>query len=96
MRLSKCLDEQVFSDASYCMEVALERENLPRSVTGIHKMLGQTLGSYDLAGQMGELAAVKGACQEALDSLRENISQRLRSYQTLGLCAGAALAILLM
>lgn len=94
--LSKCLDEQVFPDASYCMEAVLGQESLPRSVTRIHAMLGQTLGSYDLSGQLEELVAVKAACQESLDSLRQNISLRSRSYRTLGLCAGAALAILLM
>lgn len=96
LRLSQCLDEKVFPDASCCMEAVLGRESLPQSVVRIHTMLGQTLGCYDLAGQMEELAAVKAACQEALDSLRQTISQKSRNYQTLGLCAGAALAILLI
>lgn len=94
--LSECLNEQVFSDASGCMEAVLCREKLPQSVENVHKMLGQTLGGYDLGGQLEELAAVKAACQDAIDTLRENMTQRVRSYQTLGLCAGAALAIVLV
>lgn len=95
-RLSECLEAQVFADAAGCMEAVLCQEKLPQSVIQLHRMLGQTLGGYDLAGQLEELAVVKAACQEKLDSLRQNATQRIRSYQTLGLCAGAALAIMLL
>lgn len=91
--LSETLNDQVFSDASSCMDAVLQREKLPRSVESVHKMLGQTLGRFDLKGQLEELTAVKAACQDSIDHLRQNMTQRVRSYQTLGLCAGAALAI---
>ena len=37
---------------------------------------------------------VRNYCDRELESLGKNGEERLRSYQTLGLCAGAALAIL--
>lgn len=95
-KLSACLVEQVFADAASCMEAVLCEENLPQSVTQLHRMLGQTLGDYDLSGQLGELAAVKAACEDSIDSLRRNSVQKARAYKTLGLCAGAALAIMLL
>ncbi len=56
--------------------------------------LGRCLGRYDLQGQLQGLEAVQRGCEEALTALGRDREARLRSYQTLGLCAGAALAIL--
>ena len=95
-KLSECLDQQVYPDASGCMEAVLCNEQLPQSVRQLHSMLGQTLGRFDLTGQLEELAAVKSACQDALDIHRQAMSQKSKTYQTLGLCAGAALAIMLL
>ena len=94
--LSDFLEQNIYSDASACMEAALCGEQLPQSVRQLHSMLGQTLGRFDLAGQLEELSAVKSACQDALVIHRQAMSQKSRTYQTLGLCAGAALAILLL
>jgi hypothetical protein len=38
---------------------------------------------------------VEKRCEHSLESIRNNRDARLRSYQTLGVCTGAALAILL-
>ena len=94
--LSQCLEQQVFPDATGCMEAVLTQAKLPETVAQLHRILGQTLGRFDLSGQLEELAAVKTACQDALDGLRQNVSRKSRTYQTLGLCAGAALAIMLL
>ena len=95
--VSRLLQLKQFPDASCCMEQGLRLQKyLPKSVAKIHRMLGETMGRYDLPGQLDELSAVKEACLDELNSLRQNMSQKVRSYRTLGLCAGAALAILLM
>ena len=60
------------------------------------RQLGKTLGRFDLEGQLQGLQAVCAACLEARDSLQKDRDTRLRSYRTLGLCAGAALAILFL
>ena len=49
---------------------------------------------FDLAGQLKSLKALQRACQDALVSLERDKDVRMRNYQTLGLCAGAALAII--
>jgi hypothetical protein len=56
--------------------------------------LGQSLGRFDLNGQLLGIAAVRNTCRSKLQQFEKNKEVRLRSYQTLGLCAGAALAIL--
>ena len=49
-----------------------------------------------MAGQLKGIAATRSACRREVDALLENRDLRLRSYKTLGLCAGAALAVLLI
>ena len=75
--------------------VASVRE-LPESVGKLLKELGKTLGRFDLPGQLRGIEGVRRSSRKALDQLERNRDVRLRSYQTLGLCAGAALAILLI
>lgn len=95
LALAEELDNQIRPDVSSCMRSVLSRsDNLPRSVQRILAELGSTLGKYDLSGQLQGLQGVKARCSWYLQRLEQNQQHRLRSYQTLGLCAGAALAIL--
>ena len=95
--LASKLQAQILPDAMSCMESVLSNyPHLPGSVLRLHRMLGQTLGKYDLAGQLEEIGAVKDACNQELSRHRDQSEQKIRSYQTLGLCAGAGLAILLI
>ncbi len=91
------LDSQVCPDAACCMEAALNSAcDLPKSCRTYLLQLGQTLGRFDMAGQLSEIAATKADCLEKLDAIRADRDVRIRNYQTLGLCAGVALAILLI
>ena len=93
--LAKEMEEQISPDAKCCMDVVLSKTNdLPNSVRSALVALGDSLGRFDLDGQMKEIAAVKLVCASNLEVLRSQKDNRVRSYQTLGLCAGAALAIL--
>lgn len=97
LRLSEELDKQLSPDADICMQAAL------RSVKGIPDVarenlsyLGKNLGRFDLAGQLAGFESVKQTCLRDLAGLQSNRDSRLRSYQALGFCAGAALVILLI
>ena len=93
--LARELDWQASPDVSGCMSAALKRNrDLPRNIRRLFVQLGHCLGRFDLQGQLQGLEAVRSACEGALAELNKNRDVRLRSYQTLGLCAGAALAIL--
>lgn len=93
--LAQELERQVLPDANSCMRMVLHRmEDLPRSVRRSLTELGATLGKYDLPGQLQGLEAVKTRCNWYLQRLEQNHHHRVRSYQTLGLCTGIALAIL--
>ena len=58
--------------------------------------LGQVLGSYDGEGQLAALAQTCAALERALAEARSERKRMGRVYQTLGLAAGAFLAILLV
>ena len=94
-RLAQELEYQIRPDVSSCMHSALTCVNaIPRSAERIYTRLGMSLGEYDLAGQLQGLASVRQNCRSMLRKMEENRDQRIRGYQTLGLCAGLALVIL--
>ena len=77
------------------MRGAMEQcHDLPACLRRPLRQLGQTLGCFDLAGQIQGLKSVQDVCRRELARLEHNRDARLRSYQTLGLCAGTALVIL--
>lgn len=89
------LERQMAPDAACCMAAALlTAPNLPGMVKEKLCLLGNSLGRFDLTGQLSGLEAVAQLCKRELDGLLLNRDTRLRSYATLGLCAGAALVIL--
>lgn len=95
--LAQELEDQVSPDVCRCMSAALVKaKELPRYTHKAMLMLGHSLGRFDLDGQIKGLTFVRQQCNRDIDKLCENKDARLRSYQTLGLCAGAAMAILLV
>lgn len=95
--LSAQLQERTYTCVSECMHDILRRyPSLPVSVKKLLEELGDTLGHFDLSGQLMSLNAVMDACVRKKEDLARDRQVRIRNYQTLGLCAGAALAILLI
>ena len=81
-------------DASACLREVMEHADLVPPVRELMQDLGRSLGIFDLEGQLESIALIQGRCCQILDRLAQNREDRLRSYQTLGICAGAALVIL--
>lgn len=91
------LENQIEPDVHSCMNAALALcPETPRRTREAFELMGMSLGRFDMDGQLKGLEAVRAHCRRELVTLEENRDTRLRSYQTLGLCAGAALAILLI
>ena len=91
------MDQQVLPDAESCLLKAAESfRDLSRKQRLLLKQLGRSLGQFDLQGQLDGLKAVGEACAAELQVLEEGKGQRFRSYETLGLCGGAALVILFL
>jgi stage III sporulation protein AB len=94
--LARELDENLTPNVVACMETALSAAELPPVTYQNLKLLGSSLGRFDLEGQLKSLEAVRNACRTDLETLTADREVRFRNYQTLSLCGGAALAILLI
>lgn len=94
MELAGKLRRRETADISGCFNGIISRQELPRKIRRNLRQLGMSLGRYDLEGQLEGLEVVRRQCRKDLKELEENNAQHLRNYQTLALCAGAALAIL--
>lgn len=95
IRLQRELNKKISPNASDCAEYVLkEMTSIPAHTRDLLLQLGASLGQFDVEGQLTSLATVKLETEGRKAMLSDNMDVRLRSYQTLGLCAGAALAIL--
>lgn len=94
-RLAAELESQISPNAACCMVAAISAcPGLSRQAEEALTSLGRGLGQFDLPGQLNGIAGVRHDCQRLIEVLEKDRPQRLRSYRTLALCAGAALAIL--
>ena len=92
---SQELENQIFPNPMLCMQSAIEKtKQLPKITRQQLEELGAQLGSYDLSGQLQAIELIKSNSTRILGQLCDGKEMRLRNYQTLGLCAGAALSIL--
>ena len=89
------LENHISPDAERCMLASIEKVvDLPKFTKEALLHLGPVLGRFDLDGQCKGLASLCEDARRILKAHSENQDIRLRSYQTLGICAGAAVVIL--
>lgn len=95
--IGRRLTESRGEDIRLCILQAVSKNSdLPESCGKLLFHLADTMGRYDLEGQLRGLQATEAACREALAAIEDGKEGRLRSYRALGLCGGAALALLLL
>ena len=91
------MNAQENANALTCMERAVKNaSDLPPSAAEILLQLSGTLGIFDLNGQLNELRSAEMVCHRLLEEKLSHENERTKMYQTLGLCAGILLAILLL
>lgn len=94
-KLARELQRQILPGVKECMEAALEDAgDMPVRIGEAFQMMGSSLGRFDMEGQLQGLEAVRSHCRRELEDMNRGREERLRSYQTIGICTGAALAIL--
>ncbi len=95
--LSMELENQISPDVKHCVRTVLTKATeLPASTAEALELMGKSIGRFDLQGQLKGLEFIRAECRVRLNKLMVGGDTRLRSYQTLGLCAGAAIVILLV
>ena len=92
--LASELERGTAPDVQVCVRAVLVRLQPQRLLRRHLGELGATLGRFDLPGQLRGLETAIRSAEDALRHFREGAEGRRRSWQTLGLCAGAAMAIL--
>lgn len=93
--LEKELQTQIRPDPQSCVQSAVAQvPDIPDCIRSKIMDLGITLGSFGLEGQLEGFQKVRFSCEQLLSELTQQQDVRLRSYQTLAVCAGAALVIL--
>ena len=91
------LEQQCIPNVHQCMRIVIDKVGLNSTSMGtILQDLGNNLGMFDIGGQLLSLERIQKRCEKELEGLQSNSEIRARSYQTLGLCAGAAIVILLV
>ena len=91
------LEKGTHSEAYFGVLAAMERTGeFPDSVKQILIALGRCIGTFDLEGQLLQLRGVLGQTEEKLADLKSHKEVRMRNCQTLGFCAGAVLAIMMI
>ena len=89
------LEHQISPDAEKCIHAALGRfTDMPVLCTELLISLGKNFGRFDLNGQVQGIDHILAEAERLLAHHTGNQEVRLRSYKTLGLCAGAAIVIL--
>lgn len=85
-------------DIGRIMESALIRHAQQLSVSCVCHLreLGAVLGKYDAREQTMALQSLIGRVEDSIRQLQMGKADRCRSYEVLGVCAGCALAILLL
>ncbi len=89
------LEKQISPNAEKCMAAVLQStDNIQKHMHDVFLLLGQSLGRFDLDGQLKGIRMVRSETKRILDMYTDNQDARIRCYQTLSICAGAAIAIL--
>ena len=95
--LSNEMEQQFKPDVFQCMQVVLDKICIQDAfIRETFRDLGKNLGGFHAGGQVSSLQRIRKNCEQELYNMKANKNNCVRSYQTLGLCAGAAIAILLV
>lgn len=85
-------------DVGKIMDCVLVRHGarLPISCICRLRELGEILGAYEVNEQTQALEALVGRVNGSAEELLRGKAERCRSYEVMGVCAGCALAIILL
>ncbi len=91
------MEQQICPNTEKCMSSVLDRTPAIPSVTrkGL-ELFGRSVGRFNVEGQLEDVETVCAEVRRNLQAFTTNQDVKLRSYQTLGLCAGAAIVILFL
>ena len=93
---AKDMDRRRWLTPQAALEKALEQESVDAQLRDTLCSLGAGLGKYDRDEQARTIDLTQLRLEELLRNAERERSVRSKTYETLGICAGLALAILLI
>lgn len=97
MAFADSLDSQIEPVPRACMDNVLAQANcVNKEFRLCLEELAQIFGDYDLDGQLRQLEALYRKWMVKLTDSRDGVSLKIRNCRVMGICAGCALAILLV
>ena len=92
---AKRMDKQRWMTPLQAMEQALADEKTC-FLSPVLRDLARQLGKYDLEAQISAVDGTKARAETMLQQMEQEQSRKSGTYETLGICAGIAVAILLI
>lgn len=85
------------TDVGICLEKAIANSYpLPAKTRRLLLLLSRSVGELDLEGQLRQLRSVQTECGQILQEHCYGLKERQRCCQTVGICVGLGIAILLI
>ena len=95
--LEQELNFQVMPDVMTCCHTVIGKcSGLPARLKELFIMGGESLGVFDMDGQIDQLRYVKNIAEKILEDDRKRYERFGRTAQTLWICGGIALAVILI
>lgn len=95
--LAEEIDSQIKPDVTACVTATLNSAtDLPREVQQLLRQFGDSLGKFDVEGEILSLQALRTNAQQRLETMRIARREKGKTNQTLWICAGVAAAVLMM
>ena len=95
--LAEEMDSQIKPNVTACVAATLSSTtDLPREVQHLLHQLGDSLGKFDVEGEVLSLQALRTNAVQKLETMRLARKEKGKTNQTLWICAGVAAAVLMM
>lgn len=96
-QIGRKLEHQDASSVVGCIDAALKAvPNVPVKAAELLRLLGTSLGQFDMEGQIMQFKSTAALCQQELQRMNDEKDSRMRLYRTLGICIGVAVVIFLI
>ncbi len=93
MEADRCLPPQLASSGQWNRHTGLKWSARTRETV---RNLAFSLGKFDLGGQVRAIELAQERLRAELAEVQAGSRARCRSYETIGICAGLALAVMLL
>lgn len=94
--LEKELSHQTLPDVGACSDTAMRQcGDIPSEIRQLLSLTGESLGMFGVDGQVEQLQYIRNIAENLLERAQKNFESLGRSHQTVWICAGIVLAVVM-